>query len=125
MPIHPDSPSVSDLQANKRNKPTVQIVIDCKGQTVLPGFLSYAESLIAQLRGTHYVQNTFWITRTDLACDYVGRNGVIDMRTRIGEEPRHEPSFDLYEDGGIVPIARIVNVAPSMSWQEYDPAVKL
>jgi hypothetical protein len=120
MPIPPDSLSVSGYQPNKRNQPTVQIVIDCKGQTVVPGFLSHAESLVAQLRGTHYVQNCFWVTRIDLANDYAYHHGARILRDVIGAEARHEPSFDLYEEGGIVPIARLVNVAPAMRWDDLE-----
>lgn len=118
MPLHESSSSA--LHPNKRLEPTVQIVIDCKGQPVLPGFLGYTQSLLSQLRGVDYVQNLFWVTRTDLQRDYQARNMSTMNPFRVGEEPRHEASFDLYEEGGTVPVARLVNVAPALQWDDLE-----
>lgn len=122
MPIPFDPPASS--QPNKRLEPSMHIVIDCKGQYVTTNFLRYTENLLARLRGSQYIENTFWITRHDLHHDFEARNAAIVLHLKLASEPRHEPSFDLYEDGGIVPIARLVNVAPARDWFGNEPAEK-
>jgi hypothetical protein len=93
--------------------PTICIVVDCHGQPIAREGLRYVEHLVGLLKGADYMGRTFWVTRTDLMYDFEARGGTTQTysgRDHIGEEPRHEPSFDLYEDGGIVPIARLVNL---------------
>jgi hypothetical protein len=93
-------------------RPTIQIVVDCHRQPIAREALGYVEHLVGLIRGSDVMLRTFWVTRTDLLYDFEARVGVkIDYhRSHIDSEPRHEPSFDLYEAGGIVPIARLVNL---------------
>ena len=91
-----------------------QIVIDCQGERIEKRHLMYAEACTRVLLGEERSQPSFWITRDDLCNDYTARHLVdisMSHRNRIGSEHRHEPSFDLYIDGGIIPVARLINVA--------------
>lgn len=94
--------------------PTIQIVVDCHGQPIAREALRYVENLFGKLVGSDRMYRTFWVTRHDLLHDFERRVGMSDRMSRqtIGSEVRHDPSFDLYEDGGYVPVARLVNMAP-------------
>ncbi len=98
--------------------PSTQIVIDMHGAPVGRGMMQRGEAYIECLYGAGRKQPLFWVTRTDLLHDYVSRHYDVQSldglaRQHLMDEPRHEPSFDLYCDGGIVPILRIINVAPA------------
>lgn len=94
--------------------PTIQIVVDCHGQPIAREALRYVEHIFGNLVGSDRMLRTFWVTRHDFLQDFYARIGMPDCinRQTILSESRHEPSFDMYEDGGIVPVARLVNLAP-------------
>lgn len=90
-------------------KPTTQVVVDCNGAKASIGLLQYLVSCISVLRGVEYIAHPFWVTRPDLKA-LLQYETVLPSRFHVDSEARHEPSFDLYNDGGTVPIGRLVNV---------------
>jgi hypothetical protein len=100
--------------SESQKSPTIQIIIDLHGAPVERRHLQWALACVGQMWGAEKMQPAFWITRTDLLHAYLSQNQMVDQSLRVlGDEPRHEPSFDLYHDGGIVPVLRIINVAPA------------
>lgn len=99
--------------------PTIQIVVDCHGQPIAREALRYVEHLVALIKGSFVLERTFWVTRHDLLHDFEIRVGAPQWISpqSIASEARHEPSFDLYEDGGYVPVARLVNLAPPQPFE--------
>ena len=96
--------------------PSMQIILDCHGERIEKRHMYLLISCLECLLGVEKAGNAFWVTRTDLRADYEHR--VVDVNlismsqpARIGDEARHEPTFDLYMQGEIVPIGRLVNVA--------------
>jgi hypothetical protein len=101
------------LMLDPPKPPTIQIVVDCHRQPIGREALRYVEHLFGKLVGSDRMLRTFWVTRCDLLHDFEMRIGwpqQINSQS-IASEVRHEPSFDLYEDGGYVPVARLVNLA--------------
>jgi hypothetical protein len=97
------------------NNPRLQLILDLQGEPVEPRHLEYMQARLAQMLGCEKMYRAFWVTRLDLAIDYRGRYGIpvpLDRRTAqdLCDEVRHEPTFDLYVDGGTVPLGRIINV---------------
>ena len=83
--------------------------MDLRGEPVEPRHLGLLRARLEMLLGSGRVYPYFWITRTDLAADFHGRYGSTGHQ-EIGAEPRHEPTFDFYVDGAIVPLGRLINV---------------
>lgn len=97
------------------NRPRMLLILDIEGERAEPRHLEYLKALLAQMLGAEKIERAFWVTRTDLAVDFRGRRGFesyfgVEELRDIADEPRHEPVFDLYVDGGVVPLGRIVNV---------------
>ena len=94
-------------------QPKIQITLDCQGEVVTPAHLRHLEACIACLFGFDKVQDSFWITRDDLLCEFLSRN--VESRTSpIGRDKFHEPTFDLYfrdhNPAQPIPIGRLINV---------------
>lgn len=92
--------------------PTMQIVIDCHGEAVTMQHLDLLRHHAMHRLGYEDVRRTVFVTRTDLLHDLADRVYASHVTTfeKIEHEFRHEPSFDLYLPGEIVPIGRLVNV---------------
>lgn len=99
-------------------KPPFQIVVDCNGLFVNLADLRYVEGCVSAIVGSENMHSPFWVTRSDLLHELYDRSTILDLQytpnveflRQIADEARHEMSFDLYVDGGIVPIGRLVNV---------------
>jgi hypothetical protein len=83
--------------------------MDLRGEPVEPRHLDLLRVRLEMLLGSHRVYSYFWITRSDLAEQFHVQYGFTGHQ-QIGAEPRHEPTFDLYVNGGIVPLGRLINV---------------
>lgn len=105
MPIHPE------LSPTQNIRPTFQVIVDAHGLPASDDLLRYTAYFLGNVWRSTFMDSCFWVTRTDLFYDFQSRSGPAIIATKITHESRHEPSFDLYQDGGIVPIARLINVA--------------
>jgi hypothetical protein len=99
-------------------QPTVQIIIDLKGDAVTKYHMYYLEYCVAALMGVERTEPNFWVTRTDIFHDFMAREvysspdlGTLLSRPKVSDEMRHEDSFDFYIDGAQVPTGRLINIA--------------
>jgi hypothetical protein len=94
-------------------RPTFQVVVDCKGAPLSGPLCIYLENLIGAIKGYEWLEPSFWITRTDLYYKYEAEHTqaqMIQATKKLSHDPRHEPSCDLYFNGGIVPVGRLINL---------------
>lgn len=103
------------------NNPRLLLILDLQGEPAEPRHLEYMKARLCQMLGSDRMHPHFWITRNDLAQEFRAAHGFMNQPA-LGEEPRHEPTFDFYVDGGIVPPGRIVN-AKIPDWSDHAPGL--
>jgi hypothetical protein len=98
----------------------VQIVLDCRGEAVIAAHLRLLENSVAAVLGSDRLYHSFYVTRTDLLYDFLGRES--SPATKMHEERFHEPSFDLYlecePESEVIPVGRLINVAISEGYEK-------
>jgi hypothetical protein len=101
----------------------VQIILDCRGEAVIAAHLRLLENSVAAVLGSERLYHSFYVTRTDLLHDFLGRES--SPATKMHEERFHEPSFDLYMSDdeqespyNRVPVGRLINVAKPEGYEK-------
>lgn len=104
-------------QVTRAGLPIILLMLDLDQQIVERRHLQYAEQCLASMIGCDVLDNSGWVTQSDLYCDFFDRTAVtqtLDARlfeSRYRHERFHDLTFDLYLHNMKSPSVRLVNVA--------------
>jgi hypothetical protein len=91
--------------------PRIQIILDAQGERLVLGHLHRLINLVVLTIGSDKLDQCFWITTYPLRHDFEYRFPEAMRTNAITAEKFHADSMDLYLQGEVVPVGRIVNLA--------------